>query len=94
VAFDYTPALAGELDAQAEAVMAQLATNGSPVIAVSQYAVGTAVAAAHTSEPALFIPGEAIGLRQLGGCLDGGCDLLFGRSLDVDLSEVSLILVL
>ena len=94
VAFDYTPALGGELDAQAEAVLAQLAANDSQVIAVSQYVAGTAVAAAFSDEPALFIPGEAVGLRQLGNCLANRCDTLYGRSLETDLSEVSLIIVL
>ncbi len=94
VAFDYTPALGGELDAQAEAVMAQLAANGNQVIPVSQYAAGTAVAANYSDEPALFIPGEAIGLRQLGNCMADGCKTLYGRSLETELSNVGLIIVL
>jgi hypothetical protein len=94
VAFDYTPALEGELAAEAAALMAQLAANGSPVIAVTQSAAGTAIAATYTDSPTLFIPGEAIGLRQLGTCLAEGCELLFGRSLENDLSQVTLIIVL
>ena len=94
VAFDYTPALGGELDAQAAAIMAQLAANGNQVIPVSQYAAGTAVAADYSDDPALFIPGEAIGLRQLGNCMADGCERLYGRSLETELSNVGLIIVL
>jgi hypothetical protein len=94
VAFDYTPALEGELAREAEALMAQLAANDSSVIAMSQSAAGTAIAATYTDNPALYIPGEAIGLRQMSACLAEGCNMLFGRSLENDLSQVSLIIVL
>jgi hypothetical protein len=94
VAFDYTPALGGELDAQAEMLMAELAANGNEIIAVSQYAAGTAVAQAHTNTTAYFVPGEAIGLRQVGNCLADGCTSLFGRSLNSDLTQVELVIIL
>jgi hypothetical protein len=74
--------------------MTQLAANGSPIIAVSQSAAGTAIAATYTDDQTLFIPGEAIGLRQLGFCLANECNALFGRSLENDLSQIGLIIVL
>jgi hypothetical protein len=94
IAFDYTPAFEGELAPEAAALMTQLAANGSPIIAVSQSAAGTAIAATYTDDQTLFIPGEAIGLRQLGFCLANECNALFGRSLENDLSQIGLIIVL
>jgi hypothetical protein len=94
VAFDYTPALAGELGPQADVLMAQLAANGSEVIAVSQSAVGTGVAAPYSADSAIFIPGEAIGLRQMAGCLNGNCQSQYGRNMADTLSQVSLIIIL
>lgn len=94
VAFDYTPALEGELATEADALMEQLTVNNSQVIPVSQSAAGTAIAATYTDQPALFVPGEAVGLRQMGVCLADGCEMLFGRSLENDLSQVALIIVL
>ena len=94
IAFDYTPAFEGELAPEAAALMRQLAANGSPIIAVSQSAAGTAIAATYTDDQTLFIPGEAIGLRQLGFCMANECNALFGRSLENDLSQIGLIIVL
>jgi hypothetical protein len=104
VAVEYTPAMAGELSPQAELLLAQLAANGSPVLITSQYAAGTAVARNLTSESDVqfigYLPGEGIGLRQLGDCLAGrnACDQLNGRVLDAELqaslSQTSLVIVL
>lgn len=104
VAIEYTPAMAGELTPQAELLFEQLAANNSPVMVTSQYAAGTAVAANLTTENFAqsigYLPGEGIGLRQLGDCLGGrnDCGQLNGRILDEalqsDLNKVGLVIVL
>ena len=104
VALEYTPAMAGELTPQAELLLAQLAANDSPVLITSQYAAGTAVAnnLMGDGEAQLlgYLPGEAIGLRQLGDCLSGRneCSQLNGRLLDEDvqatLKQTHLIIVI
>ncbi|MAT99708.1 MAG: hypothetical protein CL608_21420, partial [Anaerolineaceae bacterium] len=104
LAVEYTPAMAGELTPQAELLLAHLAANGSPVIITSQYAAGTAVAnnLATAANPQMigYVPGESIGLRQLGDCLGGRneCEQLNGRLLSTDiqadLSQIGLIIVL
>ncbi|MCB9007067.1 MAG: zinc ribbon domain-containing protein [Ardenticatenaceae bacterium] len=104
LAVEYTPAMAGELSPQAELLLNQLAANGSPVLMTSQYAAGTAVASSLTADtPAQmvgYLPGESIGLRQLGDCLAGRntCEQLNGRMLDeqlkTNLSQTTLVIVL
>ncbi len=106
LAIEYTPAMAGELSPQTELLLAQLADNGSPVLITSQYAAGTAVAHSLTIEKENdvhfigYVPGEGIGLRQLGDCLAGrnACEQLNGRALDADLqmalSQTELVIVL
>ncbi len=107
VAFEYTPALAGELNHEASMLLAELDANGSQILTSSQYAAGTAVAKAMTADYDVaelgFIPGEAMGLRQLSNCLgrngaDITCAALQGLSLNAalsdDLSDVALIVVL
>ena len=76
VVFDYTPALAGELDPSAELLLAQLAQNGNEFVTMSQYPTGMATAASLLEGLPLtgslgYVPGEALGLRQLAGCLNG-----------------------
>lgn len=76
VVFDYTPALAGELDPSAELLLAQLAQNGNEFVTMSQYPTGMATAASLLEGlPVIgslgYVPGEALGLRQLAGCLNG-----------------------
>lgn len=107
VAFEYTPALAGELSHEAEMLLAQLDANGSPILTTSQYVAGTAVSDAITAPydviPLGLIPGEAIGLRQLGSCLGedalaAPCTSLHTRTLSNEMSntlaDVGLIIVL
>lgn len=107
VAFEYTPALAGELDAVAGTLLRHLADNGSPVITVSQSAAGSAVAERAVAQieglenySLGFVAGEAIGLRQLAECLadSGTCEMLSSRSVDeavqIGLEDVRLIVVL
>lgn len=104
VAIEYTPAMAGELSPQAEMLLAQLTANGSPVLLTSQYAAGTAVAsnlvAGFNAQMIGYLPGEGIGLRQLGDCLaqQNECEQLNGRLLDdeikTNLSQTRLIIVL
>ncbi|MCB8976829.1 MAG: zinc ribbon domain-containing protein [Ardenticatenaceae bacterium] len=103
VAFEYTPAMAGELTPQAEMLLAQLAANNSQVVIASQYAAGTAVAESLTAGSGAqvigYLPGEGIGLRQLGECIAGRttCEQLNGRVLPTDLqaslSEIGLVIV-
>lgn len=105
VAFEYSPGMSGELTPQAERILAQLSQNGSPILGISQYTAGTAMA-----EDALlsvsgtnlgYLPGEAVGLRQLSDCLDsnpGSCESLPGWTKDNAIQEltsnVKLIIVL
>jgi hypothetical protein len=104
VAVEYTPAMAGELSPQTELLLTHLAANGSPVLITSQYAAGTAVAnnlaIAANAQMIGYLPGDSIGLRQLGDCLGGRneCEQLNGRILDSNLqarlSQVGLVIVL
>ncbi len=102
LAVEYTPAMSGELDAQTEMILAQLAANGSPVVTVSQSAAGTAVTQRLAAGyPTLgLLPGQSVGLRQLGDCLAGktACTTLAGKTLTgtmpQSLADVELIIVL
>lgn len=107
VAFDYTPAVAGELDAVAETLLRQLASNGASVITLSQMATGLPLSERIVGqEQGLqvqslgYLPGEALGLRGLAACLEGddGCETAYGRPVAGDLAaalkEVGLVLVL
>jgi hypothetical protein len=91
VAFEYTPAMAAELEPQAELLLSQLAENDSEVIVISQYPAGLALAeAAVAGQPSQmigYIPGEAIGLREVGNCLraSGACDAITTHMLSPDL---------
>jgi hypothetical protein len=104
VAFDYTPALAGELNSEAQLLLNQIQANGSPILTVSQYAAGTAVAQTLLPSSAVtplgLLPGEALGLRQLANCLSGSrltCNTLQGRPLSAEqqtlLQEAALVVV-
>lgn len=107
VAFEYTPAMSGELNPVAEPILQQLAENDSPVLTVSQVAAGTAIAETLVEkidglqvQSLGFLPGDAVGLRKLSGCLqtDGACEGLFGPNSEDDLGDrlntVGLIVVL
>jgi hypothetical protein len=93
VAFEYTPAMAGELTPQAATLMAELAAQNSPVMLVSQSASGITIGeeTARTvnnlqHETLALIPGETVGLRQLGTCIadPADCSTLYGQSLTAD----------
>ncbi|MCB8987692.1 MAG: zinc ribbon domain-containing protein [Ardenticatenaceae bacterium] len=106
VAFEYTPAMAGELNYEAQFLLSQLQANGSPILITSQSAAGTAVATTLTESlnppPTSLgmLTGEAIGLRQLANCMDSAttCQTLQGRGVSdetqSDLQNVALIIVL
>lgn len=107
IAFEYTPALAGELNQEAAMLLAQLEANNSPILITSQYVAGTAVAeeVAAPYEVTLlgFIPGEAMGLRQLGDCLGENAlvspctslhNLSVRENLADTLADVSLVIIL
>jgi hypothetical protein len=107
VAFDYTPATAGELNPIAIILLEQIAESGSMVYTVSQGAAGSQMAEIVSSnieglewQQIGYIPGEAVGLRSLSNCLsDGGqCETLFGDDLTIEaqssLADLSLILLL
>lgn len=108
VAFEYTPAFAGELSTQASFLLSEMANNGSPVMIVSQSVAGMTLgeqlagqAENLTSSSLGYLPGEAMGLRQLGGCLQSGAELcrnLYGQPLAPEarqtLADVALVLVL
>lgn len=74
MAFEYTPAMSGELTPAAQTLVAQLVANGSSIVTLSQYAAGVTLAETTAPLPAGrslgYLPGEAIGLRALGDCLD------------------------
>ncbi|MFZ0546591.1 MAG: zinc ribbon domain-containing protein [Candidatus Promineifilaceae bacterium] len=107
VAFDYTPAMAGELDPAALMLLRHLAENGNRVLTISQSAVGTAIAGQLVGEvndldssSLGLLTGEAIGLRSLESCLNSAanCQLLFGSAsetaLQEELSDVGLIVLI
>ncbi|MGH2536076.1 MAG: hypothetical protein ACRDHL_01640 [Candidatus Promineifilaceae bacterium] len=107
VAFDYSPAWAAELEPAALALLRQLAANRSPAIRLSQSAAGLTIGAdlmaqveGLESYSLGFLPGEAAGLRQLGGCLEAGrgCDNLaalpLSPELQAQLDQVALVVVL
>lgn len=102
VAFEYTPAMSAELTPQANLLLTQLAANDSPILLVSQYATGIAQARnqdqVYVPGTPFFIPGEAIGLRELANCLREPCAAIAGHLLESDLQQtltsVSLIIVL
>lgn len=90
VSFDYTPAMAGELNLQATLLLQQLAENGNPVLAVSQTPAGTLLAEQLLADtPNLtytnlgWLPGEAIGLNQLAICLQEGTICANGDDIGV-----------
>lgn len=101
VAFDYSPAMSGELTPQVEMLLAQLHANDSQLLTVSQSAAGVGLGARlpyrTATERPLFIPGEAIGLRQLASCLQAPCRSVAGHYLSEPvqetLTDVALILV-
>ncbi len=103
IAFEYTPATAGELNAEAETLLAAFAENGTPVIVVSQSAAGSTIARTHLPvEDGMqigMVSGGTAGLRQLGECINNTeCTTLLGRALPADeqemLGDVALILLL
>jgi hypothetical protein len=103
VVFDYTPALAGELDPQAALLLRQMATNGSQALFLSQSAAGLAKGVELTAAvPDLdsrnlgFLPGEALGLRYLATCFqeDRLCETLNGRDLETNFSQIALIVLI
>ncbi len=107
VAFDYTPAMAGELDPIATALLEQMADNRSPVFTISQSAAGSEVAAIVSEQvndlewnQLGYLPGEAVGLRSFSECLSDSarCESIFGQDLSDEiqqsLAEVTLIVLL
>ncbi len=107
VAFEYSPAMAGELDVVAETLLTQVANNNSPVITMSQFAAGTVIAQRVTRQveglavdSLGYVPGEAIGLRRLGSCIANAnvCESIFGKPLDQqvvdELRTVALVIIL
>lgn len=106
VAFDYTPLMAAELDPIALMLLRQLAANGNRILTISQSAAGTAIADQRVSEvdnldsqSLGLLPGEAVGLRSLGNCLNSAdnCAPLFGGSdaaIQSDLADLGLIIIL
>jgi hypothetical protein len=107
VAFEYTPAVAGELDPVATSFLERLAANGSTVFTISQVEAGVPVAGRVVeqvegldSQELGFLPGDAIGLRNFAGCLNntGTCANVTGLSLEEEtqslLSQTSLIVIM
>jgi len=96
VAFDYTPAMAGELNPISLTLLEQLAGNGSVALTLSQSAAGAEVASIVVEEvedldwlSIGYLPGEAVGLRSLSECIDGAenCETLFGKALPNEIQE-------
>lgn len=100
IAFDYTPATAGELNMFADTLGNQLETQGSHAVTLSLSAAGTALANSNmpNSEQLGFLPGNAIGLRQLRDCFEQACALFVNNPTSPDagttLTDVSLIIIL
>ena len=101
VAFEYSPAMAGELAPQAELLLQQLADAGNTVYTVSQAPLGVAMAreAADVAPDAVrhlgLVPGGAAGLRALADCLPEltDCTTLYGRTLTADAGPIALLVV-
>ncbi|MCP4358656.1 MAG: hypothetical protein GY796_11615 [Chloroflexi bacterium] len=103
VAFEYTPAMAGELTPEADLLLSQLSGNGSTILTLSQYTAGTAVAknvtAPYTTSNLGYLPGGPAGLRHLGECFaqETACQNLFNQPLSAsdqeELANVALVLV-
>lgn len=100
VAFAYTPALAGELNPIAQALLAVLTAQNSPILTVTQAAAGTAVAQAQSPSATHlgYLPGGAIGLRLLRSCFDTPCATLAGSPLSTiagqQLTDIALVLLI
>ncbi len=103
VAFDYTPAMSGELGPAAQLLLGQLAANGSPVLTISQSAAGVTLASQAMSQVTGlngtnlgYLPGEAVGLRLLGQCLPApdSCRTIAGNPLALTAEPVSLVILL
>jgi len=107
LAFDYTPAMAGELDVIADSLLAELADGNSSVLTVSQAAAGVVMAQQAVERSDIkqsydlgFLPGDAVGLRGLANCLSAGgeCNSIVGVPLPDEaallLEDVSLIIIL
>lgn len=100
VAFEYSPALAGEMDLQARLLLGELEAQGSPILVTSQTATAVGLYErlldGRGTQTIGFIPGNASGLRQLATCLDNDnpCRTIYGRPVGSDLNEVALVIVL
>ena len=107
VAFEYTPAIAGELDPVAISFLQRLAANNSTVFTISQVAAGVPVAGRAIeqveeldSQALGYLPGDAIGLRNFASCIDAvdACANVTGLSLEEEtqslLGQIGLVIVL
>ncbi len=107
VAFEYSPAMAGELSPMAGVLLRDLAANGSTALLASQSAAGitlgenlAAQTAGLSTNSIGYLPGEVIGLRRLAGCMSdpATCETSTGGPVDEalrqQLAEVALIVVL
>ncbi|MDX1615733.1 MAG: zinc-ribbon domain-containing protein [Candidatus Promineifilaceae bacterium] len=106
VVFDYTPAMAGELDVVADLMLARLAAADVRVMWLSQTAAGIRLGQRALERNGVegldslgLLPGEAVGLRWVSGCLAGTpeCQSFFGREVDgalqQELDRVGLVVV-
>jgi hypothetical protein len=107
VAFEFTPAMAGALAPEANAILRELNERDSSVLFMSQSPAGVAMArqALEGIDGLLtrdlgYVPGGPIGLRRIAGCLqqESECQTVYGPELDPGtqavLSETALIVVL
>ena len=90
VAVEYTPANAGEMTPIATALLDKLAAQNNQFVLMSQYPAGVPIAnqlsADLTASQLGYIPGEAVGLRQLAGCLnEAACDDFANFDGNIDL---------
>lgn len=96
VAFEYTPAMAGEMNILADALLTDLQKRGKTIVTISQHPAGTAFADAYAEqfkgESLHFLPGEAVGLRQLVLCFQISRCNIAGN--DVALKDVGLVVIL
>lgn len=107
VAFEYTPAMAGELDPVAISFLQRLAANNSTVFTISQVAAGVPVAGRAIeqveeldSQALGYLPGDAIGLRNFASCINvvDACANVTGLSMEEEtqslLGQIGLVIVL
>lgn len=100
VAFEHTPGMSGELNYQAESILALLAEGNNRIIPVTQHATTVGLMSEYEeidSEQIIFLPGEAVGLRLLGDCIQGdvsACQSIPALGNTAEIADIELIVLI